>query len=230
MSEPTTYEQIGDVALVTMNDGKANVFGPPMIAAVNAMLDRAANEAKAVVLTGRPGVFSGGFDLNVFRDSGPEEARAMGLAGARLMMRLYGWPQPLVVAASGHAIALGALCVLTGDHRLAADGDFRLGLNEVAIGRTLPPFAWLLAKERLSKRALTQAALTAKMYSPEGARDAGFVDEVAAADELRDVALERAAQLAEFDADAFSAMKQGLRADGIAAVLAGLGEAPSNGS
>lgn len=230
MTESTTYEQFGDVALVTMNDGKANVFGPPMIAAVNAQLDRAADEAKAVVLTGRPGLFSGGFDLNVFRDAGPAEARAMGLAGARLMMRLYGWPQPLVVAASGHAIALGALCVLTGDHRLAADGDLRFGLNEVAIGRTLPPFAWLLAKERLSRRALTQAALTAKMYDPEGARDAGFVDEVAAADELRDVALERAAQLAEFDADAFSAMKQGLRADGIAAVLAGLREAPSNGS
>jgi len=230
LTEPTTYEQVADVALVTMNDGKANVFGPPMIAALNAQLDRAADEAKAVVLTGRPGLFSGGFDLNVFRDAGPAEARAMGLAGARLMMRLYGWPQPLVVAASGHAIALGALCVLTGDHRLAADGDFRLGLNEVAIGRTLPPFAWLLARERLSKRALTQAALTARMYDPEGARDAGFVDEVASADELRDVAIERAAQLAEFDANAFSAMKQGLRGEGIDTVLADLPEAPSNGS
>ncbi len=222
MTERTTYEQVGDVALITMDDGKANVFGPPMIAAVNAQLDRAADEAKAVVLTGRPGLFSGGFDLNVFRDAGPAEARAMGLAGARLMMRLYGWPQPLVVAASGHAIALGALCVLTGDHRLAADGDFRFGLNEVAIGRTLPPFAWLLARDRLSKRALTQAALTAKMYDAEGARDAGFVDAVAPADELRDAALERAAQLAELDANAFSAMKQGLRGEGIDAVLAGL--------
>ena len=148
----------------------------------------------------------------------------MGLAGARLMMRLYGWPQPLVVAASGHAIALGALCVLTADHRLAADGDFRIGLNEVAIGRTLPPFAMLLAKERLSKRALTQATLTSRLYDPEGARDAGFVDAVAAAGELRDVAVERAAQLAELDANAFSAMKQGLRSEGIYTVLAGLGE------
>ena len=146
----------------------------------------------------------------------------MGLAGARLMMRLYGWPQPLVVAASGHAIALGALCVLTGDHRLAADGDFRFGLNEVAIGRTLPPFAWLLARDRLSRRALTHAALTARMYDAEGARDAGFVDAVAPAGELRDAALERAAQLAELDANAFSAMKQGLRGDGIDAVVAGL--------
>ena len=222
MTERTTYEQVGDVALITMDDGKANVFGPPMIAAVNAQLDRAADDARAVVLTGRPGLFSGGFDLNVFRDAGPAEARAMGLAGARLMMRLYGWPQPLVVAASGHAIALGALCVLTGDHRLAADGDFRFGLNEVAIGRTLPPFAWLLARERLSKRALTHAALTARMYDAEGARDAGFVDAVVPAGELRDAALERAALLAELDANAFSAMKNGLRSEGIDAVVAGL--------
>lgn len=230
MTQPTTYEQIGNVALVTLDDGKANAFGPPMIAAVDSMLDRAANEAKAVVLTGRPGVFSGGFDLNVLRGGDMEQARAMGIAGARLMMRLYGWPQPVVVAASGHAVALGALCVLTGDHRLAADGDFRFGLNEVAIGRALPPFAWLLARERLSKRALTHAALTARMYDPEGARDAGFVDAVVPASDLRDAAVEKAAQLAEFDADAFSAMKKDLRGDGIDAVLAGLGEEAPDGS
>ena len=222
MTERTIYEQVGDVALVTLDDGKANVFGPPMIAAVNAMLDRAADEAGAVVLTGRPGVFSGGFDLNVLRGGDMAQARTMGLAGARLMMRLYGWPQPLVVAASGHAVALGALCVLTGDHRLAPDGDFRFGLNEVAIGRRLPPFALLLARERLSSHALTQAALTAKMYDPAGARDAGFLDAVVPAGELRDAAIERAAQLAELDADAYAAMKRDLRGEAIDAVLAGI--------
>lgn len=230
MTERTTYEQIGDVALVTLDDGKANAFGPPMIAAVDAMLDRAADEAGAVVLTGRPGVFSGGFDLNVLRGGDMEKARAMGIAGARLMMRLYGSPQPVVVAASGHAVALGALCVLTGDHRMAADGDFRFGLNEVAIGRALPPFAWLLARELLSKRALTHAALTARMYDPEGARDAGFIDAVVPAGDLRDAAVEKAAQLAEFDANAFSAMKRDLRGEGIDAVLAGLGEEAPDGS
>ena len=222
MTELTTYQQAGDIALLSMDDGKANAFGLPLIAAVNAMLDRAADDARAVVLTGRPGMLSGGFDLNVIRGGDAAQARAQGLGGARLMMRLYGWPQPLVVAASGHAIALGAFCVLTGDHRLGADGDFRIGLNEVAIGATLPPFAWTLAKERLSKRFLTQATLTAKMYDPKGARDAGFLDEVVAADKLLDSALDHAAQLAELDADAFAGMKQGLRGESIDAVLAGL--------
>ena len=222
MNELTTYEQIGDVALISMDDGKANASGPPIIAAVDAMLDRAADGAKAVVLTGRPGLFSGGFDLNVIRSGDAAHARAQALGGGRLMMRLYGWPQPLVVAASGHAIALGAFCLLTGDHRLGADGEFRIGLNEVAIGSTLPPFAWLLAKDRLSKRYLTQATLTAKLYDPKGAWDAGFLDQVVAADKLRDAALEHATQLAELDANAYAGMKQGLRGDAIDAVFAGL--------
>ena len=130
----------------------------------------------------------------------------------------------LVVAAPGHAIALGAFCLLTGDHRLAADGGFRIGLNEVAIGATLPPFAWLLAKDRLSKRYLTQATLTAKIYDPDGARDAGFLDEVVPADKLRDVALEHAQQLADLDAHAYAGMKQGTRGEWIDVVLAGLGD------
>ena len=117
MTEMTTYEQVGDVALISMDDGKANAFGPPLIAEVNALLDRAEADARAVVLTGRSGIFSGGFDLNVMRSGDAERARAQALGGARLMMRLYGWPRPLVVAASGHAIALGAFCLLAGDHR-----------------------------------------------------------------------------------------------------------------
>ncbi len=227
---PASLELVGDVAVITMDDGKANAFGPPLIAAVDGLLDRAADEARAVVLTGRPGVFSGGFDLNVLRGGDMAAARAMGVAGARLMMRLYGSPQPVVVAATGHAIALGALCLLAGDHRIGTAGDFRFGLNEVAIGRTLPPFGMLLTRERLSALALTGAALTARMYDPHGACAAGFLDEVAPAADLRDAAIERATALAELDPDAFAGMKKDLRGEGIAAVLAGLDEAATDGA
>jgi enoyl-CoA hydratase len=224
MTERTAYEQVGDVAVIAMDDGKANAFGPHMIAEVDAQLDRAAQAAKAVVLTGRPGMLSGGFDLKVIQSGDAAAARNMLTSGGRLMMRLYSLPQPLVVAATGHAIALGAFCVMTGDYRLVAEGDYRIGLNEVAIGATLPPFAWLLAKERLSKRHLSDAVLAAKMYEPASARDAGFVDEVVTADTLRDRAIEHAAQLAEFDFDAYQGIKQGLRGEGVNAVLAGLSE------
>ena len=223
MTEYASYETAGDVAVLTLNDGKANAFGPNMIEAVNSLLDRAqAEEAKAVVLMGRPGLFSGGFDLKVIRGDDPEAARAMSLGGARLMMRLYGFPLPLVIAATGHAVALGAFCLLTGDYRIGTAGDFSIGLNETAIGMSLPPFGLMLANERLSKRHLSRAAIAATMFNPEEARDAGFLDEVVAADELRDAALDKARSFTQLDGAAYASVKQGLRGEAIAAVTAGL--------
>ena len=222
MSELTNYELNDHVATITMNDGKANAFGPNMIAAVNGQLDRAAEEAKAVVLTGRPGLFSGGFDLKIIRGGDPKVGRAMGLAGAKLMMRLYGLPQPLVIAASGHAVALGAFCLLTADYRVGTAGDFRIGLNETAIGMSLPPFGLMLAKERLSKRYLARAAIAATMFSPTEAKDAGFLDEVVGADELRETAQRVARSMVELDGASYATVKQSLRGDSITRVLEGL--------
>ncbi len=222
MSELATYELIDHVAVVTMDDGKANVFGPDMIAALNRHLDRAANEGKVVMLTGRPGLFSGGFDLRVIRGDDEDVARNMTRGGARLLMRLYGLPQPLVIACTGHAVALGALCLLTGDYRIGADGDFRIGLNETAIGLALPPFAVMLADERLSRRHLARATLGARIFSPAGARDAGFLDEVVAPEKLRESALDAARQMVDLDGSAYAGTKRGLRGASIARILDGL--------
>ena len=222
MSELASYELLDHVAVITMDDGKANAFGPNMIATVNELLDGAEAEAKAVVLTGRPGLFSGGFDLRVIRGDDPEAARDMSLGGAKLMMRLYGFPLPLVVAASGHAIALGAFCLLTGDYRIGTAGDFRIAMNETAIGMGLPPFALMLARERISKRYLTRAAIAATMFSPEEAKDAGFLDDVVPVDELRDKAIGVAKSYLDLDGSAYATVKQGLRGESIAAVLAEL--------
>lgn len=218
-SRSATYEIIDSVAVVTVDDGKANGFGLDMIAGAQAYLDRAAKEAGAVVLTGRKDVLSGGFDLKVIRDGHPKAVSAMIDAGARLMMRLYGLPQPLVIAATGHAVALGAFCLLTADHHVGAEGDFRIGLNEVAIGMSLPPFGLMLANERLSKRHLARATLGAILFSPQAAKDAGFLDEVAAPG---GTALAAACKLASLDGAAFAVVKSSQSGPAIAAVLAEL--------
>ena len=224
MTDLASYELNDQIAVITLDDGKANAFGPNMIGAVNAMLDRAASEAKVVLLTGRPGIFSGGFDLKVIRGGDAQAAHAMRLGGTRLMMRLYGLPQPLVIAAPGHAIALGAFCLLTADYRVGVDGAFNIGLNETAIGMSLPSFGLMLAKERLSKRYLARAAIGATLFGPGEAKDAGFLDEAVAAEDLRETALAAARRLAELDGAAYAAVKDGLRSEAIAAVLAGLDE------
>lgn len=222
MADPAGYELIDHVAVVTMDDGKANAFSPHMIATVNGLLDQAEAEAKAVVLAGRPGVFSGGFDLRVIRGGDPVAARNMAEGGARLMMRLYGFPLPVVAAATGHAVALGGFCLLSADYRVGADGEFVIGLNETAIGMSLPPFALMLARERLSKRYLSRAAIGATMFAPGEARDAGFLDDVVAPEAVPEAALAAANNLVKLDGSSYAQVKQGLRAESIAGVLAGL--------
>lgn len=217
-----TYETAGNTAVIALDDGKANAFGHEFIDAFNAQLDRAAKDAKAVAIVGRPGVLSGGFDLGVVNGGDEDEISRLVANGARLIMRLYGHPQPLVIGATGHSVALGAFMLLAGDYRIGTDGDFKIGLNETAIGLSLPEFGIALASERLSKRHLTQATLGATLYDPKTACDIGYLDEVSPADALRERVVARASAMAELDGPAFAASKDTLRGATIRKVLSAI--------
>lgn len=203
MSDPVRYELSGEVATVRIDDGKANALGPPVIEALHDGLDRAEKEAAAVLLTGRPGRFSAGFDLGVLR-SGPDAARGLVTAGAELAVHIARHPTPVVIACNGHALAMGAVLLLAADLRIGAVGDFKIGFNEVAIGLAAPVFLVEFARERLSKRHLQRATVQAEIYSPESALDAGFLDRVVAPDALLESALEESRRLAQLPRAAFT--------------------------
>ena len=207
---PVRYESRDEVALVTLDDGKANALSLPMIAALGAALDRARSEAKAVVLTGRPGRFSAGFDLKVML-TGAAAVRELVGAGGELLLRLYEHPQPLVIACTGHALAAGALLVATGDTRIGVLGDFKLGLNEVSNGMPVPILAHELARDRLDPRELTASVLQAKIYGPEEAVRAGWLDRAVLPEELEAHAIAEARRLAELPAKAYAMTKRSLR-------------------
>lgn len=205
-----TYTQEGTTAVIRMDDGKANALSAGMIDAVLAALARAEAEASAAVLIGRPDKFCAGFDLRVMM-SGPQHATALLKHGAELLLALYGAPFPLVVACTGHAIAGGSLVVLTGDVRIAAAGAFKIGLNEVAIGLPVPVLAMELARDRLTAAALPQATLGARIYNPDEAALAGYIDWVEPADALLPRALAEAARLGALPRAAYRATKLRLR-------------------
>lgn len=217
MTEIVSYEQRGAVALLRMDDGKANALSSAWVAAMGAALDRAERVAKAVVLLGRPGRFSAGFDLKVMMSS-PDAARALVLEGGALMLRCLELRLPLVTAATGHAIAGGVLLLATGDVRLGAAGDFKLGLNEVANGMPVPIFAHELARMRLDPRALEESVLRARMYSPDEAARVGWLDRVVPADALESAALAEAEALAVLPQPAYGTSKRSVRAAMIAHV------------
>ncbi len=195
------------VAAIALDDGKANALSPELIAGIHHALDVAEKDAKAVVITGRPGRFSAGFDLKVLRQ-GPEAAVDLVTAGGQLFLRFLEFPLPIVVGCTGHAIAAGAIALMTSDYRVGAKGEFQIGMNETAIGMTLPDYAIEFARERLSKRHFDRSIIHAEMYGPEGAIDAGFLDRIVAPDEVVAEAFGEAVRLAASPQPAFGNNKR----------------------
>lgn len=205
-----TYELTDGVATVAMDDGKVNALSPDMLAELNGALDKAAADGAVVVLAGRDGLFSAGFDLGVMR-AGGSAARAMVRSGFELAHRLLSFPTPVVVACTGHAIAMGVFVVLSGDYRVGAAGDFKIVANEVAIGMTLPRAAVEICRDRLSPAVFSRAALLAEPFAPDAAAAAGFLDEVVEPSDVRRVAQERAVTFAALDLTAHAKTKHRAR-------------------
>ncbi|MDC0214684.1 crotonase/enoyl-CoA hydratase family protein [Gammaproteobacteria bacterium] len=217
-----TYEKIEEISLIRLDDGKANAMGPEMIKELNEAIDKAEEESRALLITGRPGLLSGGFDLTIIRSGDNDAIRSMVKSGAKLLMRIYGFPKPLVMATSGHGVALGGFLLLAADYRFGASGDFKIGLNEVAIGMTLPPFALMLAKARIANQFLTNSAINANMFNPETAKLAGFLDEVSNPSELLSNSIDKTKELATLDLSAFKQTKNDFRSADIQRILANL--------
>lgn len=216
-----TIEINSGIAVINLDDGKANAVGHDFIAGLNEGLDRALEDAKAVLITGRAGVFSAGFDLKEF-DKGRAATNALVNSGANLLLRVFSHPQPVVAACAGHAVAAGALLLLASDARIGADGNFKIGLNETAIGMALPVFGLQLAAARLSKRHQTSATIQGQLFSPGQALDVGYLDDVVDEAELMNAALSCARRLAELPEDAYAANKLGVRDAYIKAIQASL--------
>jgi enoyl-CoA hydratase len=171
------------VATLTLNNGKVNAISHQVVDEFNQALDLAEQQKAVVVITGQAGMLSGGYDLNVMRES---MSAAMQLVekGSRLSRRLLAFPFPVLVACSGHAVAKGAFLLLSADYRIGVEGKFKIGLNEVAIGMTMHYAGVEIARGRLSPVFFNRAVILAEMLSPQEAVTAGFLDKVVSEQEF----------------------------------------------
>jgi enoyl-CoA hydratase len=217
-TELATYELNERIATITIDDGKVNAFSIPMLQSIHAAFDQAERDGAIVILTGREGYFSAGFDLKVFAGGDVNQVIEMLTLGATLAERILGFATPVITACSGHTVAAGAFLSLAADMRIGIDGPYRVGLNEVQIGITVPWFVVELARERLQPAHFNRAVISATMYSPAEAVTAGFFDEVVPADELRAASLDAAAQLAALNPAAHTATKLRARGDSMQAI------------
>lgn len=212
MTALVSVTEVDDHLLVTMDDGKANALSFAMLDELNGALDVAAEAGKVLVIAGREGRFSAGFDLSVMGAGGEPMLRLL-RQGADLSIRLLSFNTPVVLAVTGHALAMGALLCLSADYRVGTRGNFKLGLNEVAIGMTLPWFGIELARARIEETQLSQAVGLAHVYGPDDAVSAGYLDEAVSEDAVLPRARELAAVFAGLDMRAHRETKARLRED-----------------
>jgi enoyl-CoA hydratase len=212
-----SYHCDGTIAAITIDDGKVNALSLAVLAELNAALDRAEQDDAVVILAGRDGVFSAGFDLPVLRGGGPD-APAMLRAGFELAARLLAFPRPVVIACTGHAVAMGVFLLLCGDYRVGATGPYKLTANEVAIGLTMPRAAVEICRQRLTPAHFNRAVVLAEAFSPADAVTAGFLDQTVQESSVPEVARGVAAQLAMLDRPAHEATKRRARAQALSAI------------
>ena len=217
MGTLVTYRVENSIATITMDDGKRNALSPQMFSELNGAFDQALADRACVVLTGRPGAFSAGFDLRVLMAGGPD-ASSLVLAGFELAERMLSFPTPAVIACNGHALAMGAFLLLSGDYRIGAAGDYKIQANEVAIGITMPYFGIEISRQRLTPAHFNRAVMNAESYRPDGAVAAGFLDALVPAPELLDVARHTAAELGKLNMQAYAATKLRARAHTLKAI------------
>ena len=206
------------IAWITLDDGKVNAMSSEMLEEIAGAFDVSERAEAVAVLRGREGIFSAGFDLRTFQ-RGVEASVAMLGSGVQLIERLLAFPYPVLTVCTGHAYPMGAFLMLAADARLGVAGPFRIGMNETAIGLTVPPFAIELARHRLSPPGFARIQ-SAPMFSPEEAVRLGYLDRVVPAEQLDGAAQEEAARLRTLDMPSFAATKARINEHVLAAVRA----------
>ena len=191
-----TLTSDGDVSIITLNDGKANVFSPEMSKAVSSLLDQVPEDKGSLVITGRPGIFSAGFDLKIISSGDSDAVASMVKAGFTLLARIYNFPRPVIAACSGHGVALGAFLLCCADYRIGAKGQFIVQANETRNNMSIPTPILEISKSRIAKTHWYRAILNAEAYPVENAIEPGYLDEVTDAENLMNRAMEVANDLA----------------------------------
>lgn len=222
MSEsPVQYQLDGELATITMDDGKRNALSPTMLGALNDAFDQADRDGAMILLTGRTDTFSAGFDLKVMAKGGTA-AVGMLRSGFALTERLLSFPRPVLTACTGHALAMGLFLLMSADYRLGVTGAYKYAANEVAIGLPMPRVATEVMRLRLAPAQFQRAAILAMTYTPEEALAAGMIDELVSPDSLLDQARAAAAQFAQLDKRAHHITKLRLREKTLSAIARGL--------
>ena len=223
-----TLKKEENISVITLDDGKANVFSTKMSTDINECLDEVSKEDGCIVLTGREGMFSAGFDLKTLQGGDMDQIQEMTTTGFKLLSRIFSFPRPVIAACSGHGIALGTFLLCCCDYRIGIKGDFMLGANEMRTNMVIPPPILELIKFRVAQSHKYRAVLGAEMYTFENAKEAGLIDEVVDSNILMETAFNKAKDLATMGHPSYSMTKELYIAEPLKKINDGIEELNAN--
>ena len=225
MSEKiATIKKEDDISIITLDDGKANVFSPEMSNQLNSCLDEVDTESGCVIITGREGMFSAGLDLKIIQSGDVDRIVEMSSSAFKLLARIFSFPRPVIAACSGHGIALGTFLICCCDYRIGIKGDFMLGANEMRTNMVIPTPILELIKFRINDSHKYRAVLGAEMYNFYQAQEAGLIDDVVEIDNLMTVAKDKAKDLATMGHPSYTMTKELFIAEPMAKINEALKE------
>jgi len=228
MSEKiATLTKEDNISIITLDDGKANVFSEEMSKQINQCLDDVPTDTGCLVFQGRDGMFSAGFDLKVIQNGEVQKILDMSSSGFKLLARVFSFPRPVIASCSGHGIALGTFLLCCCDFRVGIKGDFMLGANEMRTNMVIPMPILELIRFRLNPSYKYRAILGAEMYSMEEAKEAGLLDVVVDPKELKNFVMEKAKDLATMGHPSYSLTKELLIKDSLIKINNGIKELES---
>jgi len=204
------YKLENNIAVLNFDDGKVNVVGHQFLDDITEGLDKAKQEASAVIISGRSGIFSAGFDLKEIK-KGPEEAKALVMRGEKLLTKLFSHPQPTIAVCDGHAAGMGAFLLLASDTRIGSASDYKVNLPETSIGMPFTNTLKALIHSRVAIRYQTMTMIQSMSLTPDMAVSAGFLDLVVSQEELQAHAMGYAQGLAKLPAKYYEINKLDLR-------------------
>jgi len=197
MADPiATLSKESDISIIKLDDGKANAFSYDMLFQLNELLAKVPRDSGALVITGREGLFSGGFDLKTLATGDMEKITKMVQLGYNLLLELFSFDRPIVAAVSGHSIALGLFVTCSADYRIAIDGKYVCQANEVRNNMDIPTQIMEILKARVNKKYFYPAVYHSDAYSVQESIEVGFIDEVVSEDQFMERAMEKAKELA----------------------------------
>ena len=222
MADLATLTKKGDVSIIKLDDGKANAFSLDMLESLNACLAEVPRDSGSLIITGREGLFSAGFDLKTLASGDAEAAQKMVKLGFNTLLDLYSFPRPIVAAISGHAVALGIFVAWCCDYRIGIEGKFICQANEVRNNMDIPVQIMEIVKDRLDKKHFYKAIYHAEVYPMHEAISAGYIDEIVPPADLMEKALEKAEDLATLGHPYYMNTKNVYQADVVAKIKEGI--------